>query len=142
MTRKPDLAGGEPPGTVAAAFLPFVVAPPHSWERRGELSRWTHRHVAMLATPESAGNENVLLGLARIPARQAAPWHRHHGHEEFVFVLEGSGDFFCEGMTHVRVAPGSLNLIPPGCWHMHRASEDRGLVFLWGYTPPGQALAR
>lgn len=94
----------------------------------------------MLGTPETVGNQHVLVGLARIPARQAAPWHQHHGHEEFVYVLEGAGQFWCQGSPPLAVGPGSFNLIPPERWHMHRSTLTEDLVFLWGYAPPGTRL--
>ncbi len=142
MTLESSAAGATQMPGRAEPFAPFLRDPPHSWEWRGERLRWTRRHIAILASPEISGNEQVLIGLARIPARQAAPWHRHEGHEEFVFVLEGRGEFWAERMGRAEVGPGSLNLIPPGSWHMHRSRADSDLVFLWGYTPPGQNLVR
>ena len=121
-------------------FAPLLVSPPYSWEWRGERLRWTRRSVTLLATPDSVGNAHIAIGMARIPARQAAPWHRHTGHEEFVFVLEGNGEFCCELVPPQPITSGSLNVIPPDQWHLHRAAQDEDLLFLWGYAPPGIQL--
>ncbi len=95
----------------------------------------------MLATPEKAGNRQVLVALCRIPAGQAAPWHAHEGHEEFIYILSGSGEFLVEGRDPIAVRPGSLNLVPPDTRHCHRASATEDLLFLWGYAPPGPQLS-
>jgi quercetin dioxygenase-like cupin family protein len=122
------------------AFPAFCAATPDEWQWRGERLRFTRRAVAMLADPEHVGNEHVLVALARIPAGQSAPWHRHEGHEEFLYMLEGSGEFWCEGTAPRRVERGMVNVVPPGSWHLHRASLHEDLVFLWGYAPPGTQL--
>jgi len=124
---------------MSASFPAVSRDPPFEWEWRGERLRRTRRAVAVLVTPELAGNAAVLLALARIPPGQAAPWHRHAGHEEFVYVLKGCGEFWCEAMGPRAVREGSVNLVPPGVWHLHRAGEEE-LVFVWGYAPPGEQL--
>jgi quercetin dioxygenase-like cupin family protein len=122
-----------------APFLPFVGnAGP--WEWRGEARSGTRRAVSMLAQPEQVGNSQVMIALARIPAGQAAPWHWHEDWEEFVYVLEGEGDFWSEGQPVRPVGPGSINVIPPRTWHTHRGRGAAGMLFLWGYAPPGAQL--
>lgn len=124
--------------SVAIPFAAFA-SDRRDWQWRGDRLRGTRRSVSLLATPEVVGNAEVSLGLARIPAGQAAPWHLHAEHEEFVYVLEGEGQFWCQGTPAARIVPGSVNVIPPGALHTHIA--DAGdLVFLWGYAPPGEQL--
>ena len=124
---------GRPP------FPPFAASGEPIWEWRGDEASGTHRAVAHLADPERVGNSQVSVALARIPAGQAAPWHFHHHHEEFVFILEGTGEFWCDGQLVAEISPGTVNIIPPNSWHTHRAVKE-DLVFLWGYAPPGPQL--
>jgi quercetin dioxygenase-like cupin family protein len=127
--------------SVSAVPFPPFASDTHEWEWRGERLRGTRRAVALLAQPEKVGNRQVSVGLARIPSGQAAPWHLHEDHEEFVYVLEGRGEFWCQGAAAIRIGPGSVNIIPPGALHTHRAL-DEDLLFVWGYAPPGMQLDR
>ena len=123
-------------------FEPYTtqVPPSEEWEWRGDEESGTRRSVAMLVTPDMVGNTSVMVALARIPKGQAAPWHKHDGHEEFVYVLEGEAEFECEGKSPVHIGPGSVNLIPPGAVHRHSQTGPKDFVFLWGYAPPGEQL--
>lgn len=123
-----------------STFSPFTTnADEGDWEWRGDQLNLTRRAVMRLAGPQRGGNDAVEIALARIPAGNAAPWHRHVDHEEFVYVISGAGLFWAEGQAPAPVAAGSVNLIPPHCWHCHTAGPE-DLVFLWGYAPPGEQL--
>jgi len=122
----------------ALPFVPFA-AEGASWEWRGDRLHGTRREVALLATPEVVGNRHVTVGLVRFADGMAAPWHVHEDWEEFVYVLEGQGEFLCDSLPAVPIGPGSVNVIPPGAWHTHRARGGT-LQCLWGYSPPGVQL--
>lgn len=130
-----------PPTGGTAPFAPFAQTGAPDWQSRGERAQGTLREVALLADPEHTGNTHVSVALARIPEGSAAPWHFHEDHEEFVYVLDGEGEFWCEGELVAHVEPGSVNVIPPHVWHTHRATRG-ALLFLWGYAPPGAQLSR
>lgn len=118
----------------------LAISGPTSWEWRGNANEGTLRCVGALVNPSDAGSKNLMIGLCRIPQGQAAPLHHHEVQEEFIYVLEGEGEFVVggeDGEAVERVTVGSFNLIPPGVEHCHRASTDRDLLFVWGYSPPG-----
>lgn len=124
--------------TRALPFVPFATDGAR-WEWRGDRLLGTRREVALLATPETVGNRQVTVGLVRFDDGMAAPWHVHGDWEEFVYVLEGEGEFLCESLRTTPIRPGSVNIIPPGAWHTHRARGGT-LLCLWGYSPPGTQL--
>lgn len=65
------------------------------------------------------------------------PWEKHTQGEELLFGLAGESELtVLEGSTRTArtIRPGTLVVVPRGCWHRNDASE--GVVFL--YMTPEQ----
>lgn len=80
-----------------------------------------------------AGLTNVAVNLVRIaPGRQAFPLHRHHGEEEWVYVVEGSGEVRLDAETY-PLAPGGFAAFPAaGAAHAVCNSGETEMVCLMG----------
>ena len=88
--------------------------------------------VVMSMLGRSAGLARVGVNLARVPAgKEAFIHHRHHGEEEWVFVLEGEGMSDIDDHTET-VGPGDFIAYPAGCAHSLRNIGGSDLVYLVG----------
>jgi quercetin dioxygenase-like cupin family protein len=52
-----------------------------------------------------------------------------HGYEHEVFVLEGQGTVFCDGVEK-PISPGTVVFVPPGLMHQFRNTGPGSLKFL------------
>jgi uncharacterized cupin superfamily protein len=77
------------------------------------------------------------VSIARVPpGKESFIYHRHHGEEEWVYVLEGEGESDIEDVVE-RVGPGDFLGYPAGVAHTLRNIGTRDLVYLMG----GEQLA-
>lgn len=70
------------------------------------------------------------------PKALAAPMHRHHGEDEYTFVLTGRIGAVIEGME-VFAQPGDLLFKPRGQWHTFWNAGDVPAVCLELISPAG-----
>lgn len=84
-----------------------------------------------------AGMQHGAINLVRIaPGRQAFPLHRHHGQEEWVYVIDGQGEVQLDAEAHA-LAPGSFVLFPTaGAAHAVRNTGQAEMVCLMGGSAP------
>jgi mannose-6-phosphate isomerase-like protein (cupin superfamily) len=80
-------------------------------------------------------SKSMSLGTQQVPIGVGIRVHRHHGADEVLFVLDGTG-FGIIGDTRTAIAKGSAIYIPKGVWHGIE-NPDSELVLLWVVTPPG-----
>jgi len=67
----------------------------------------------------SASGREVLQVMVTIGAGETAPKHKHPG-EEIIYVLEGSLEYFIEGMAPVTAKAGQVVFIPTETTHSVR----------------------
>ncbi len=79
--------------------------------------------------------ENQSLAEARIEPGGATERHYHRESEEMYYVVEGSAEMEVDG-ERAAVRAGDAILIPPGAWHVIRASSDGPLRILCCCAPP------
>jgi mannose-6-phosphate isomerase-like protein (cupin superfamily) len=61
--------------------------------------------------------------------------HRHHGFEECIYVLKGTGVTVAES-GEIPLAPGDIVLIPPNEKHMTRNTGSEPLILLCFFPEP------
>lgn len=84
-----------------------------------------------------AGASSGAVNLVRVaPAECAFPLHRHHGEEEWMFVLEGTGEVTLDTDSFI-VGPGDFAVFPAaGPAHSVRNTGPEDLVCLMGGDAP------
>lgn len=80
-----------------------------------------------------AGMQHGAVNLVRIaPGMQAFPLHRHHGQEEWVYVVGGTGEVRLDAEAH-PLEPGSFVVFPTaGAAHAVRNTGSAEMVCLMG----------
>jgi len=89
-----------------------------------------------------AGMVHGAINVVRIaPGEQAFPLHRHHGQEEWAYVVEGSGEVQLDTEVHA-LAPGSFVIFPAaGAAHAVRNTAEAEMVCLMGGSaPPSEVI--
>lgn len=89
--------------------------------------------ITSLLDLANAPVKNQSLAEAFLPAGRSTQRHYHKDSEELYYITEGRGMMEIAGETR-EVGPGDAILIPPGAWHVIKATED--LVFLCCCAPP------
>lgn len=91
--------------------------------------------VGCMIAPVSrmSGLKNAAINLVRIaPGERAFPLHRHHGEEEWVYIIDGAGDVVLDDHTH-PVGPGDFAVFPAaGAAHAVRNTGTVEMVCLMG----------
>ena len=86
--------------------------------------------MSMLARP--AGLKRVGVNLGRVPpGKEAFVFHRHHGEEEWVYIISGKAQSDIEGAVE-EVAAGDFIAYPAGVAHSLKNNGDADLVYLMG----------
>lgn len=111
---------------------------------------WTREEIAAMpfvfGHPLDEGAEVTLFGLSRLsglaqtgvtlahlaPGKAAFPLHRHHGDDEWIYIIDGDGTLTLDDADH-PLSAGSFAAFPAGGpAHQLRNSGDRTLVYLMG----------
>ncbi|MEO1494150.1 MAG: cupin domain-containing protein [Pseudomonadota bacterium] len=89
----------------------------------------------MAPMSRAAGMQNGAVNLVRIaPGEQGFPFHRHHGEDEWLFVLDGTGEVRIDDDRHA-VSKGAFAHFPAGGpAHAVRNTGKVELVCLMGGT--------
>ena len=92
----------------------------------------------MFALSRLAGLERVRVTLGKLaPGKVSFPLHRHHGEEEWIYVLSGSGELTLDPDV-CAVGPGDFAAFPAGGpAHKLCNTSSEELVYLMG----GESLA-
>ena len=83
----------------------------------------------------STGSANFALGTQQVRAGGGIPVHRHWEKEEAFYVLEGSGVFSLNDVSH-PIEKGTTIFIPKNAWHGFTTAEHE-LLLLWVMAPAG-----
>ncbi|MBY8976041.1 cupin domain-containing protein [Rhodobacteraceae bacterium NNCM2] len=83
------------------------------------------------------GLRKVAINLTRIaPGEQAFPLHRHHGEEEWVYIVDGTGDILMDDEVHA-VGPGDFAAFhAAGAAHAVRNTGEGEMICLMGGDSP------
>ena len=88
--------------------------------------------ITMTMLGRTAGLTRVGVNLGRVPAgKEAFVYHRHHGEEEWVYILEGKALSDIEGEIE-EVGAGDFIGYPTGVAHNLKNIGDSDLVYLMG----------
>ena len=79
--------------------------------------------------------ETLCGGVAWFPARSHAPAHTHAAEEEVIYVLEGSGKIYFDGIPE-ELKRGDFASIRKGIAHSIENTADAALKILYVFTPP------
>jgi len=83
----------------------------------------------------ATGFNHVAIGTQQVMVGTGIPTHRHFQMDESFFILEGSGTFFLNDVSHSFEKGGTI-FIPRNSWHGF-ANPDHELLLLWIVSPPG-----
>jgi quercetin dioxygenase-like cupin family protein len=83
----------------------------------------------------ATGSDNLAMGTQQVMAGTGIPIHRHLQMDEAFYVLEGSGIFTLNNVTHPFERGASI-FIPKNSWHGF-SNPDHELLLLWAVTPAG-----
>lgn len=83
----------------------------------------------------ATGSDNLALGTQQVMVGTGIPIHRHFKMDEAFYVLEGSGMFILNDVSH-PFEKGATIFIPKNSWHGF-ANPDHELLLLWIVTPAG-----
>lgn len=93
------------------------------------------RKHKMIIRPDNLGSEKMCFGVADFPANAHAPGHVHPREEEVLYVLQGSGEIYFDGVAE-PVEPGTCILVPPGARHSINNTSDEILRVIYVFSPP------
>jgi len=80
----------------------------------------------------AVGLKHVGVWWARVPpGKESFVYHRHHGEEEFMYILAGRAIVEIDGADH-EVGPGDFVGFPPGVAHHLRNPFAEDVVYLSG----------
>jgi len=83
---------------------------------------------------------NVTFRVVEIPVHQPGEAlrgpHLHHGYEECIYVLKGTGLTLYEGGGELPVKAGDVILVPPEEKHVTRNTGNEPLVLLCFFPTP------
>ena len=89
--------------------------------------------VTMLSPPDAA----AFVGILEMTAGANVPVHRDDT-DEFIYVLEGGGQVFLDGVAHT-IQAGDLITMPGGIEVRFEGAPDVPLKALQVFAPPGPA---
>jgi len=89
----------------------------------------------LIKVGSATGSDNLALGTQQVMAGTGIPIHRHFEMDEAFYVLEGSGTFILNDVSH-PFEKGATIYIPKKSWHGF-ANPDHELLLLWIVSPAG-----
>lgn len=93
-----------------------------------------HGTISIKISPAS-GSASMALGTQQVMAGSGIPIHRHFHMDEAFYILEGSGVFTLNDVSHPFQKGGSI-FIPRNSWHGFENPEHE-LLLLWIVSPQG-----
>ena len=83
-----------------------------------------------------AEDVEVIVSYLETPTNTTLPRHYHPG-EEFVYILEGSGDLYVED-EHIELSEGDLYKIPLEAVHSFSTTDEEARAVVFRVHKPGQ----
>jgi quercetin dioxygenase-like cupin family protein len=81
------------------------------------------------------GMNSLAMGTQQVLKDVGIPIHRHFEMDEAFYVIDGTGTFVLDDVSH-RLEKGGSIFIPKNTWHGFQ-NPDGELVLLWLVSPPG-----
>lgn len=81
------------------------------------------------------GSNSLAIGTQQVLKGVGIPIHRHFEMDEAFYVIDGTGTFVLDDVSH-RIEKGGSIFIPKNSWHGFQ-NPDGELVLLWLVSPPG-----
>src|SRR5215475_10206037 len=104
--------------------------------REGEhLLHFRDRGNIFIKVGAATGSDHLAMGTQQVMVGTGIPIHRHLQMDEAFYVLEGSGIFTLNAVSHPFERGASI-FIPKNSWHGF-SNPDHELLLLWVVTPAG-----
>lgn len=110
----------------------FIV---HSDEGEQILTRRKAR-ITLKISREKHGVDSMSFCTEEIIPGRKLRVHRHHYHDELIFIHKGMGRFTL-GEEEVNVETGSVVFVPKGIWHALENTGKENITMLFSYSPAG-----
>ena len=94
----------------------------------------------VVTSDTTPNNKKTVFGRAIFPKGAMHGKHMHHGAEEVVYVIKGTGTAYYDGKTY-KVGPGSIQFVPQGEVHGLKNEYDEPLEIVWGYFGASSLVA-
>ena len=91
--------------------------------------------IVIKVDPRQTG-ASFAMGTESLAPGAAIPVHRHHSHDEVLFIYKGQGRATLEDKS-MTVLPGTMLYVPRQAWHGLRNTGTGLLQFTWTAAPPG-----
>ncbi|MGJ5619391.1 cupin domain-containing protein [Sulfitobacter sp. MF3-043] len=97
--------------------------------------------LALTCAPEVSGATRISAGVVFVPAGQGHTRHNHHGAEEIIFIIKGTGEQMVEDQNGVpetrQVGPGCTIFIPESRFHATQNTDAQQMELFVVYSPTG-----
>jgi mannose-6-phosphate isomerase-like protein (cupin superfamily) len=110
----------------------FIV---HAGEGEKILTR-RKAQITLKISREKHGVESMTFCTEEIIQGRKLRVHRHHYHDELIFIHKGMGRFTL-GEEEVNVETGSVVFVPKGVWHALENTGKENITMLFSYSPAG-----
>ena len=105
-------------------------------ENETEAKKLPGRNHKMIIGPDNFGHaKHMCFGVAFFPPKKHAPAHTHDIQEEIIYVIEGHGNIYFDGVPE-KVEAGSCAYIPPNVEHSIENLSEITLKVAYVFSPP------
>jgi quercetin dioxygenase-like cupin family protein len=101
---------------------------------------WIDMRVQFLIDERSAGSSELVVGRTVLPAGARHERHRHPNCDEFLVVMQGSGEVYTDDEREPAAA-GDVIFTPAGHWHGFDNTSDEDVLLIWGWRGAGSLAA-
>jgi quercetin dioxygenase-like cupin family protein len=101
---------------------------------------WIDMRVQFLIDERSAGSSELVVGRTVLPPGARHERHRHPNCDEFLVVMQGSGEVYTDEGREPAAA-GDVVLTPAGHWHGFDNTSGEDVLLIWGWRGAGSLAA-
>jgi quercetin dioxygenase-like cupin family protein len=101
---------------------------------------WIDMRVQFLIDERSAGSSELVVGRTVLPPGARHERHRHPNCDEFLVVMQGSGEVYTDDEREPAAA-GDVIFTPAGHWHGFDNTSDEDVLLIWGWRGAGSLAA-
>jgi quercetin dioxygenase-like cupin family protein len=101
---------------------------------------WIEMQVQFLLDERSTGSSELVVGRTVLPPGARHEPHRHPNCDEFLVVIEGSGEVYTDEGRE-PAGPGDVVFTPAGHWHGFDNTSDADVLLIWGWRGAGSLAA-